>query len=59
MGKYPMVPYNSPLLLIWNQNSLMTYWISAQSQCCPGRDGRHIESFRETWMNVVLAKIVA
>ena len=50
---------NSPLLLIQNETSLLTYWISAQSQCCPGRDGRHLEMFREIWMNVVLAKVVA
>ena len=37
----------------------MTYWISAQSECFPGRDGRHLESFSEIWMNVVLAKVVA
>ena len=59
MGKYFMVIYNSPLLLIYNETSLLTYWISAQSQCCLGRDGRHLESFYEIWMNVVLAKIVA
>ena len=59
MGKYPMVLYNSPFLLIQNENSLLTYWISAQSQCCPHRDGRHLESFNEIWMNVVLAKVVA
>ena len=59
MGKYLMVQYISPLLLIVNETSFLTYWISAQYQCCPGRDGRNLESFREIWMNVVLAKIVA
>ena len=59
MGNYPMVPYNSPLLLIYNETSLLTYWISAQSQCCLGRDERHLESFYEIWMNAVLDKMVA
>ena len=60
MGKYPMVLlYKYPLLRIYNETSLLTYWISPQSQCCPSRDGRHLERFREIWMNVVLDKIAA
>ena len=51
-----MVLYNSPFLLIYNEKFFLTYWISVQSQCCPGRDGRHLESFREIWVNFVLAK---
>ena len=38
---------------------MLTSWISVQSRCCPSRDGRHLESFRKIWVNVVLAKIVA
>ena len=30
--------------------------VLVEMEGCPGRDGRHLESFREIWMNVVLAK---
>ena len=46
MGKWPMVLYNIPFLLIWINLFVDILGVVHTLNKCYGRDGRHLESYR-------------